>query len=91
MGFLVYVVVTYNMFLLYLKEIYLTFNSWRPERTADRWSLSEFERNLSEVIKDDLILPIWVKIVLRFKSDLEALLKLAEDDPPEIPVRPHCR
>ena len=65
MGFLAYVAGTYTMFVLHLKGIYPTLNSWRPGRTADRWPLPGFKRDLLEVVKDDFVLPIWVKIVLR--------------------------
>ena len=90
-GFLVYVSGTYTMFVLYLKGIYLTLNSWRPGRTTDGWPLPGFERDLSEVVKYDLVLPIWVKIVPRLESDLETLLKLTGyKKPPEIPIVPFC-
>ena len=94
MGFLVYIAGTYTMFVPYLKGIYPTLNSWNLGRTADRWPLPGFEQDFSEVVKDDeneLVLPIWVKIVTQLKSDLEALLKLINDDkPPELPIRSPC-
>ena len=90
-GFLVYVVGTYTIFVPYLKGIYLTLNSWRPGRIADGWPLPGFERDLLEIVKDDLVPPIWVKIVLQLKSDLKALLKLTDyDEPPKLPICSSC-
>ena len=53
----------------------------------DGWSLPGFKQDLSEVVKDDFVPPICVKIILLLKSDLEALLKLTDyDEPPELPI-----
>ena len=91
LSFLVYIARTYTMFVSYLKGIYLTLNSWRPGRTADGWPFPGFERDLSEVVQDDFVLPICVKIVPSLKSYFYALLKLTVyDEPPTILVCSHC-
>ena len=42
-GFMVYFCRTYTSFVLYLKGIHLTLDSWRPNRNAEGWKIKKVE------------------------------------------------
>ena len=88
-GFVVYAAQTFTAFVPYLKGIYLTLNSWRNGRDRDGWMTPEGLRDARMGLKEpDGEHPEWVRMVPRFKLDLEALMKLtAYEVPPDIPIR----
>ena len=88
-GFLVYVAMTYTSMVPYLKGIYLTLNSWRPDRDLEGWSTKKRTREAKKcVTKYREKAPTWVKTVKRLKDDLSALMELtALKSPPRVPVR----
>ena len=53
--FLVYVAKIYTLFVPSFKEIYLTLNSWRPERTKDGLTLPGYKGDISGVVEDGLV------------------------------------
>ena len=65
--FLVYVAQTYTSLVPYLKEIYLTLNSWRNGRDAEGWGTPEGRRVRREgILKADGDPPTWVWMVPSF-------------------------
>ena len=88
-GFVVYAAQTFTAFVPYLKGIYLTLNSWRKGRDQNGWMTPEGLRAARMGLKEpDGEHPEWVRMVPRFKLDLEALMTLtAYDAPPDIPIR----
>ena len=90
-GFLVYVSLTYDIMVPYLKGIHLTLESWRSDRDDEGWRLPEKDRRkrISELTLRDSAPPAKVKKVPRFESDVEALATLAQDPvPPKVLARP---
>ena len=88
-GFVVYAAQTFTVFVPYLKGIYLTLNSWRKGRDREGWMTPEGLRAARMGHKEsDGEHPEWVRMVPRFKLDLEALMRLtAYVEPPDIPIR----
>ena len=87
-GFLVYVAMTYTSMVPYLKGIYLTLNSWRPDRNQEGWSVKKRVREAKKRAATYEKPPTWVKTVDRLKDDLRALMELTGlESPPKIPVR----
>jgi len=87
-GFIVYVSMTYTSLIPYLKGIYLTLNSWRPDRDEQGWREAQaVPRVNNEKYKREKP-PKWVNVVPRLKHDLQALLELTQHArPPDIPIR----
>lgn len=87
-GFLVYVSRTYNAMVPFLKGPHLTLDSWRPDRDEDGWrSTNTLEPKVAYDYKQKP--PQFVKMVSRFKTDMEMLLKLTRhEQSPKLPVRP---
>ena len=73
-GFLVYVSQTYTCMVPYLKEIYLTLNSWRHGRGKTGWKILKQQRDDAEAL--DGIPPQFVKRVARLQCDVAALMSL---------------
>ena len=80
---------TFTSFVLYLKGIYLTLNSLRKGRDCKGWMTPEVKIQARRVIKEkDGDHPNKVKMVPRFRLDVEALMKLTSfEDSPDFPVR----
>ena len=93
-GFLVYVSLTFQSMVPYLKGIHLTLESWRPDRNEDGWRLPPKEREavLAEESNKAIAFgpaPSKVKKAKRFNDDVEALANLtAGDTPPRLLARP---
>jgi hypothetical protein len=87
-GFLVYVSRTYPAMIPYLKGIHLSLDSWRPNRDEDGWrNTSTFEPKCD--VEEREKPPRFVKMVPRFRQDIEVLLNFTESEiPPKVPVRP---
>lgn len=88
-GFIVYVSLTFTSFVPYLKGIYLTLNSWRKGRDVEGWMTPEAKNRARRGInKKNGDHPNKVKMVPRFRLDVEALMKFtASKDPSDVPVR----
>jgi hypothetical protein len=103
-GFLVYVARTYGSMVPYLKGIHHTLDSWRPGRDANGWKFKSLRVTKPEDLSAEppehgLAVefsprqrdrpPQTVKAVLRFRKDIEALMRLTVPGaPPKLPVRP---
>ena len=89
-GFLVYVSLTFDIMVPYLKGIHLTLESWRDDRDEEGWKLNEKDRRA--VIRKrerELHAPPKVKQAPRFKDDVKALVRLTDQEhPPKILARP---
>ena len=93
-GFLVYVSLTFQSMVPYLKGIHLTLESWRPDQNEEGWRLSPKERDA--LFTDETLkavsqgpAPAQVKKARRFNDDVQALLHLtAGDSPPRLLARP---
>ena len=93
-GFLVYVSLTFQSMVPYLKGIHLTLESWRPDRNEEGWRLSPKER--VALFTDETLkavsqgpAPARVKKARRFNDDVQALAHLtAGDSPPRLLARP---
>ena len=90
-----YVAQTYPALMPYMKGIYLTLNSWRPQRDKEGWKNPNKRKR--ETKEDPLpsasvgILepPEWTKEVPRLRSDIGALMELTSSvSPPQIPIQP---
>ena len=75
--FLVYVAMTYKSLIPYLKELYLSLNSWRKNRDNKGWKLLG-KRKREKLKKGDLesALLEWVETVPLLQDDMEALMRL---------------
>jgi hypothetical protein len=88
-GFMVYVSMTYTSLIPYLKGIYLTLNSWRPDRDKEGWKkiASKTSTNKKKYNPKEKA-PKWVVVVPRLKHDIQALLELTQyEHPPDVPIR----
>ena len=93
-GFLVYVSLTYQSLVPYLKGVHLTLESWRPDRDEEGWRLKSKERN--ELLNDDEVrkivqgpAPKTVRKARRFDDDVRAMSALtASEQPPKLLARP---
>ena len=90
-GFLVYVSLTFDTMVPYLKGIHHTLESWRDDRNVDGWRLPEKDRRKRK--RDEALNfegpPKEVSQAPRFKDDVFALAELTKDEtPPCIPARP---
>ena len=90
-GFLVYVSLTFDTMVPYLKGIHLSLETWQSDRDAEGWRLPEKDRRkrkLSEMIANE-VPPKEVDPAPRFASDVAALDELTKDEsPPQILARP---
>ena len=88
-GFIVYVSMMYKLLVPYLKGIYLTLNSWRPDRDEGGWGIPQVK--IKGVPRENLAYqktPLWVDVMSRLKHDVEALLELTyHDEPPDVLIR----
>jgi hypothetical protein len=88
-GFVVYVSMTYKSLVPYLKGIYLTLNSYRPDR--DEWGWGIPQKKVKGAPRPNLPYekpPEWVEVKPRLKHDMQALMELTRhDEPPDIPIR----
>ena len=91
-GFLVYVSLTYDIMIPYLKGIHLTLESWRQDRDEEGWRLPEKDRRKRVREwreKASEIPPKYVAKVPRYDGDVAALSELTKDEtPPKILARP---
>ena len=90
-GFLVYVSLTFETMVPYLKGIHHTLESWRDDRDDDGWRLPEKDRRKRKhgEMSSSSVPPKEVKQSPRFRSDVAALMELTKDDtPPKIQARP---
>ena len=89
-GFLVYVSLTFEVMVSYLKGIHMTLESWRDDRDEDGWRLNPKDRRrIIMERKDERKPPQRVSQVSRFKGDVEALVELPRgEEPPRIQARP---
>ena len=90
-----YVAQTHPALMPHMKGIYLTLNSWRPQRDEEGWKNPNKRKR--ETKEDPLpsasvgILepPEWTKEVPRFRSNIGELMELTSSvSPPRIPIRP---
>jgi hypothetical protein len=87
-GFMVYVSMTYTSLIPYLKGIYLTLNSWRPDRDKEGWKDPKFNPEVNSRKHKKEKVPKWVEVVPTLKHDLQALLELTQHaHPPDVPIR----
>jgi hypothetical protein len=87
-GFVVYVSMTYTSLVPYLKGIYLTLNSWRPDQDEEGWKDPKRNPKVNKKKYKREKPPKWVEVVPRLKHDLKALLELTRHaHPPDIPLR----
>ena len=95
-GFLVYVSLTYDTMVPYLKGLHHTLESWRPTRDKEGWriprrELAELETKLKVDLSDydPKDAPKAVQAVPRFKTDVEALKRLTRPAvAPRVRARP---
>ena len=90
-GFLVYVSLTFDTMVPYLKGIHLTLETWRSDRDAEGWRLPEKDRRKQKVseVSNQEAPPKEVSPAPRFASDVAALSELTKDEiPPKILARP---
>ena len=91
-GFLVYVSLTYDIMVPYLKGIHLTLESWRQDQDGEGWRLPEKDRRKRACEwkeKASEIPPDTVAKVPRYDGDIAALMELTKDKtPPRILARP---
>jgi hypothetical protein len=85
LGFVVYVSMTYKSLVPYLKGIFLTLNSWQPDRDEFGWGIPQ--PKVKGVPRMNLPYqkppaPVWVNVMPRLKHDVQALLELAHYDEP---------
>jgi hypothetical protein len=93
-GFLMYVAMTYGAMVPYMKGLYLTLYGWRKDRDSEGWKLNaqllahQIENDGEEEVEESEA-PEEVEPATRLLGDIEALMKLTEDDEPvKLPVRP---
>jgi hypothetical protein len=88
-GFVVYVSMTYKSLVPYLKGIYLTLNSWRPDRDEFGWGIPQPKvKGVPWMNLPYQKPPVWVNVMPRLKHDIQALLELTHyDEPPDVPIR----
>lgn len=102
-GFLIHLGMTFDSFIPFLKEIYLTLNSWRTKRDENGWKMSDkrWLQFLSSQLEDGNITeeemrssadddkaPKTVKATPGFRKAMEALNVLSDSETaPEIRVR----
>ena len=85
-GFLIYVAMTYPSLKPYLKGLYLTLNSWRPNRDHHGWK--KRKRDVEQT-GDHGPPPKYVRVATRGPLDVGALMELtAFKEPPLVPIRP---
>ena len=90
-GFLVYVSLTFDTMVPYLKGIHHTLESWRDDRDEEGWRLPEKDRRKRKhsESQESNVPPKEVVQSPRFKSDVAALSNLTKDEtPPRIQARP---
>ena len=91
-GFLVYVSLTCDIMVPYLKGIHLTLESWRQDRDEEGWRLPEKDRRKRVREwreKASEIPPEYLAKVPRYDVDVAALSELTKDEtPPKILARP---
>ena len=93
-GFLVYVSLTYQSLVPYLKGVHLTLESWRPDRDEDGWKMRTKERDellnnedVREIIQGPP--PKTVRKARRFEDNVKAMVELtAAEQPPRLLARP---
>jgi len=97
-GFLIYVSRTYTWMRSYIKGIYLTLNSWRPDRDAEGWKiLGQEDRELMEWAEERGIqghlpapqswgptAPDSLRPVKRLLFDMRALTRLTDSPVPPV-------
>ena len=90
-----YAAQTHPALMPHMKGIYLTLNSWRPQRDEEGWKNPNKRKR--ETKEDPLpsasvgILepPEWTKEVPRLRSDIGELMELTLSvSPPQIPIQP---
>ena len=86
---MVYVSQTYTMMVPYLKGVYLTLNLWRKGWDKNGWMTKKARTDARRgILQNDGPPPKWTKIVPRFKTDVEALMRLtAAAAPPDVSIR----
>ena len=89
-GFLVYVSLTFDVIVPYLKGIHLTMESWRDDRDDEGWRLPVKDRRKREERREGPLLPPkMVEQAPWFKDNVEALDRLTRSEkPPRILARP---
>ena len=93
-GFLVYVSLTFQSMVPYLKGIHLTLDTWRPDRDDEGWKLPPTQRKSTMASKDARAVvygpaPAKVKKARQFDSDVKALAELTSAErPPRLLARP---
>jgi hypothetical protein len=85
---MVYVSMTYTPLIPYLKGIYLTLNSWKPDRDKEGWKDPKFNPEVNSRKHKKEKVPKWVEVVPRLMHNLQALLELTQHaHPPDVPIR----
>ena len=90
-GFLVYVSLTFETMVPYLKGIHHTLESWREDRDSEGWRLPEKDRRKRKhgELANQEGPPKEVRQAPRFKDDVIALSELTKDEsPPKVLARP---
>ena len=85
-----YVSLTFDVMVPYLKGIHLTMESWRDDRDEEGWRLPVKDRRKREERREGPLLPPkMVEQAPRFKDDVDALDRLTRSEkPPRILARP---